>query len=302
MSKKTLKKNFFKFILSLLIFSAILIPFKSTLAAGLIPCGFSDNDPCTLCHFLVGFKGILDWGMKILITLSITAISIAGVMYVISSGSPEISKQAKSFVTSVLIGFALMLGAWLIVNTTFWIFSAKKEGAEGAFGLEGKSWNSFTCSTVSSSTGATTTGQGGVAAEPIATSFDCNNFTFQANIKNQCTGGDASEELKTLMICLKSKFGAKMTVNSISDSKGLQNCISNYEASGCAHAKSSCHYGGVTGGKSQAVDISSRTGLNIGAVTTAVKECGLDPAKSIKDESSSANHFHISTSSCQRAY
>jgi hypothetical protein len=291
-----IKKGFLFFSIFIFLFSLS----QTAIADGLVPCGIGVNSPCTLCHLIVGIWGIMEWSMTILITLSITAISIAGIIYIVSSGNPTLTKQAKDIVTTVLIGFALTLGAWLIVNTTLRIFSAKeKTSGQGDYnlGLESENWHTFSCSTISSSTGATTTGQGGVAAEPVATSFDCSNFKFQTGISAQCS--DASEELKTLMICLKGKFGDKMTVNSISDSAGLQNCISNYAKPPCAHAKSSCHYGGVAGRNSQAVDLSNKTGLTINEVTTAVTECGLDPSKSIKNE---ATHFHISTGSCQRAY
>jgi hypothetical protein len=217
-------------------------------------------------------------------------------MYVVSSGSPEMAKKAKSFVTSAIIGFAIMLGAWLIINTTFWVFSAKKEGADGAFGIEGRSWNSFTCSTVSSSTGKIVTGQGGVAAEPIMDGFDCANFNFQSGISAQC--GDASAPLQALMMCMQSKLGkSKMIITSISDSAGLSNCITtSYTKPPCAHTKSSCHYGGTSGGQSEAIDISTRSGVAASSIIAAANECG---AGFTKDEASSANHVHVSTASCK---
>lgn len=289
--RTSLKKKFF---LCLLFFSLIFSATKVNAASGLVPCGLGANDPCTLCHLIVGIQGLIQWGLGILIALSITAISIAGVIYIVSSGDPTLIKKAKDFVTSVIIGFALMLGAWLIVNTTLWIFSTKEDGSTGKYslGLESKNWYTFDCSTVSSSTGATTTGQGGVAAEPPATSFECGNFNFQSGISSQC--GDASPALQTLMICLKSKLGANMTVNSISDSAGLDHCTNNYDSS-CAHTKGSCHYGGIAGGQSEAVDISTRT-IDANAILSAADECG---AGYKKDESSSSNHIHISTTACR---
>ena len=289
-----LKKSLF---FCLLFFGAISAAAKVNAASGLVPCGLSTNDPCTLCHLIVGIQGLIQWGLGILIAISIVGISIAGVMYIVSSGDPTLIKKAKDFVTSVVIGFALMLGAWLIVNTTLWIFSTKEDGDTGDYslGLESKNWYTFDCSTVSSSTGATTTGQGGVAAEPPATSFECGNFNFQTtSIKDQCARGEASTALQTLMICLKSKLGANMMVNSISDDAGLSNCTNNYSKPPCAHAKSSCHYGGAAGGPSEAVDISTRT-IDANTILSAADECG---AGYKKDESATYNHIHISTTAC----
>ncbi|MFA5961411.1 MAG: hypothetical protein WC848_01870 [Parcubacteria group bacterium] len=122
-------------------------------AAGIVPCGTGANDPCTLCHLIIGIKNLMDWGMTIIITLAITAICIAGVILIVSSGDPKLTTQGKSFITSAVIGFALTLGAWLIVNVTLWIFSAKSGTGGYNLGLEqDKNWHSFTCSTTSTAT------------------------------------------------------------------------------------------------------------------------------------------------------
>ncbi len=280
---------FFSFSLFLLTFS------QANAASGLVPCGLGATDPCTLCHFLIGIQGLINWGMKIIVTISITGISIAGIMYVVSSGDPTFATKAKGFIQSVVIGFSLMLGAWLIINTVFWVFSAKKEGDKGAFGIEGKSWTSFSCSTTSSSVGSLTP-----STEAPISGYSKENFKFQSGIDSQM--GDASSSLQTLIVCLRNKLGSKMTINSISDSAGLDKCSgTGYAKPPCAHEKGSCHYGGVAGGKSEAVDISTTTGLTVGNITTAAKECGISD-KSIKDESSEANHVHVSTNNCQRGY
>lgn len=266
--------------------------FNSANAAGVVPCGLGTTDPCTLCHFLVGIKGLIDWGMTILVALSITGITIAGVLYVISSGSSTLITQAKGFITSVVIGFSLFLGAWLIINTVFYVFSAKK-GTTGTYslGLESKSWNSFSCSTTSTTMGVLPTN----TDAPI-TGYDCDKLTFQkSTIKSQCN--DASSELQTLIVCLRNKLGSKMTINSISDEAGPSRCQASWSQPPCAHEKSSCHYGGAIGGPSQAVDISTTTGLNFDNIKTAAKTCGIVD-EAIKDESDK-NHTHVSTNSCR---
>lgn len=286
-----MRNNFFQKLAGFLLLLVFLFSYHKTFAARLVPCGTGTNDPCTLCHLIVGVKGLIDWGMAILITLSITAIAIAGVIYVISTGDTGLTSKAKSFVTSVIIGFSLTLCAWLIINVVLWIFSAQK-GSDGYnLGLESKNWYTFTCNTTSSAFAGTAT------VESPASSFSCDNFTFQtSSIKSQCANGDASSSLQTLMICLKSKLGSAMTVNSISDDAGLQTCTTNYSQPPCAHTKGSCHYGGVAGGKSEAVDISTKTGLATSTIIAAANACG---AGYYKDESSSANHVHVSTTACK---
>lgn len=299
------KKQFF----FLLFFIFLLIaPIYTTNAAGVVPCGNGLTDPCTICHFIVGFKNLIDWGRNILIALSITSLSIAGVMYVISSGDPEMIKRAKSLAVNTVIGFSLMLGAWLIINTTFWIFSAKSAPVDSVekynLGLEAKSWDTFTCSTASSSTAPT--GEESVTP-PIGELADfCNTITFQNNdIKNQCLNGDASTELKELISCMYNQFDflfgydmKAMMINSISDSNGGVNCYATYTkqctpptitTNCCFHAKNSCHYGGTCAGQSFAIDINTSGGsvATANQIQIAATQCG---AKSLVE----GTHIHAS--------
>ncbi len=139
-----------------LLFFGIFLPIFSA-QAGLVPCGLSVDDKdlagdqtgaCTLCHLIVGIQNIVSFGLKLLITVAAVGIFIAGVMYIISSGSEEMMKNAKAFLTASLTGFTIVLCAWLIVNVIMWVLSAKtKLGVE-----EANNWYTFSCSTQSSAT------------------------------------------------------------------------------------------------------------------------------------------------------
>jgi hypothetical protein len=111
---------------------------------GLVPCGCPGN-PCTLCHLIIGFKKLIEYGMIILLASAIAAITIAGIMYMVSSGSEPAIQQAKSFLKAALIGLTVVLAAWLIVFTVLWGLSAK-----GDLGVGVSGWNTFTCSVKSS--------------------------------------------------------------------------------------------------------------------------------------------------------
>lgn len=270
--------------------------------AGLVSCGITATDPCTLCHLIVGIKSIIDWAMNtLLIPLSITAISIAGIIYIISSGNPTLTKQAKDIVSATLIGFALMLGAWLIINTTLTLFSAKEN-----LGIEKTNWYSFSCTTTSSSTGVLPT-----TTTTPTTTFNCDDFKFQTTqIKAQCN--DASPDLQALMLKMKNLLGDKMMITSVSDNNGggvtcysghnpdWKQCTNDSSTECCHHKKSSCHYGGSAGGtataKSEAIDVSTTTGLTADNIITAAKNSG---AGYWKDEAVSFNHIHVSTTKCQ---
>jgi hypothetical protein len=131
----------------LLIFSSLLF-FRIAFAAetGIVPCGHSA--PCTLCHLIIGIYNIVQFGLKLLVTAPLAAITIAGVMYVLAGGTDMIN-SAKSFLRSAITGFALVLGAWLIVSVTMWLISAKEDLGIGKTGWRSGSIT-YACSTKSS--------------------------------------------------------------------------------------------------------------------------------------------------------
>lgn len=119
--------------------------FHSTLAAeseGLVKCG-NDSDPsnrCTLCHLVLGFKTIIDYGFVIFVTLALLMVVVGGVMYIISAGDQGLIGTAKGILKNALFGFCFVLLAWFLVNFTIYILKANV-GVEGT----GKLWYKFTC-------------------------------------------------------------------------------------------------------------------------------------------------------------
>lgn len=118
---------------------------------GLVPCGrvtgiAGETSPCTLCHFILGFQRLVQYGLYMVTTLAFVGIFLAGVTYTISSGSSEMVTTAKRFLTGTLTGFAIVLGAWFIINITLWAVAAK-----GNLGIErAQSWWQFKCSIANS--------------------------------------------------------------------------------------------------------------------------------------------------------
>ena len=90
-------------------------------ADGLVPCGRNEGTPaeqapCTVCHVIVGGVGLIKWGLSIMTILGITVAFGMAVLYVVSAGDEGMMSTAKGGIKAVLIGFAIMLSAWLIVN------------------------------------------------------------------------------------------------------------------------------------------------------------------------------------------
>ncbi|HFC76709.1 MAG TPA: hypothetical protein ENJ27_00575 [Candidatus Moranbacteria bacterium] len=122
-------------------------PVQSVVAAGdtggLVPCGHGSNSDnrCTLCDLFVGIDRIIRWGRNILVAVALTALTVGGIMYIVSAGNQQMMETAKNLITQALTGVVIVLGAWLIINTVLWLAVTKDDMGVGA----GNWWN-FDCS------------------------------------------------------------------------------------------------------------------------------------------------------------
>lgn len=131
--------------------------------AALVPCGRSsgtaaEQAPCTVCHLVIGGKGVIDYGLQIMTFVAIAVIVAMAIFYIVSTGDEGMMQTAKSGIKAALIGFAVMLGAWLIVNTTLRILSATIPG----LGITASGFT-FSCDVSSSAGSGTGTAAGGTS-------------------------------------------------------------------------------------------------------------------------------------------
>ena len=94
---------------------------------GLVPCGRSTNDPntpepenapCTFCHFFVMLDRIIDWLIIVIAPIAaLLFIVIGGFLILVSRGNPVMYQKGRNFIVWALIGVAVMLSAWVLVNT-----------------------------------------------------------------------------------------------------------------------------------------------------------------------------------------
>lgn len=106
-------------------------PSPSADSPSLIPCGRNIDDkntgdidetkPCTLCHIVLGGQKLISWGLRIMSIIAITVIFAMGVLYILSAGNSSMMETAKGGMIASLIGFAVMLSAYLIVNVVLTI-------------------------------------------------------------------------------------------------------------------------------------------------------------------------------------
>lgn len=72
---------------------------------------------CTACHVVGMANGIIKWLIGILFLLFAALMMIAGVRLVASAGNPGALSDAKDKFINAIIGFVIVLSAWLIVDT-----------------------------------------------------------------------------------------------------------------------------------------------------------------------------------------
>jgi len=123
--KKSMKKLFI-----LITLFALFIPVL-TKAASLVPCGLSEDDPdtpminettsCTACDLLVLFQNILKFALEIAFLIVIGFIAYGGFRWIFSGGNEANIKAGQQIMTNAIIGLLIILCAWLIVNTVFWL-------------------------------------------------------------------------------------------------------------------------------------------------------------------------------------
>lgn len=83
-------------------------------AQGIVPqC---DGNDCQAFHLVQLAQNIINWLITISVFVAVGLIAYAGFQLVISGGNQSARTQAHSMVWSVVIGFIIMLSAWLVVD------------------------------------------------------------------------------------------------------------------------------------------------------------------------------------------
>ncbi len=109
-------------------------------ASGIVPCGNPGQSACNLCDLIIGFHTLVGFLSGLLVTVALAGIFFAGVMYIVSSGDEGMMTSAKNFAKASVIGFAFVMGAWLIVNVTMWALSVRPD-----LGIKQTNWYTFDC-------------------------------------------------------------------------------------------------------------------------------------------------------------
>jgi len=103
-------------LLILLFLVLFLIPTLAS-AAGLVPCGGAGEPVCSIGCFFVMLANIYNFIVgKIAPALAILALTIGGIILIISAGNPSAVGLGKKIIYSAIIGLILVYCSWLIIN------------------------------------------------------------------------------------------------------------------------------------------------------------------------------------------
>lgn len=119
-----LQKQKIIFILSLIF--AFALPFFAS-ARGLVPCGGIGENPCNVQDIFSLIARVTNWLIFVAGIYAVAQIILNGFYLVVSMGNEEAITKRKSGLTSAVIGFVLVMLAYVIINTA--VNSILLEGA-----------------------------------------------------------------------------------------------------------------------------------------------------------------------------
>ena len=115
------------------------VPFVVS-AAGLVPCGGAEPEkPCQTCDVVLLTNNVVAWLVMILGTIAAILIVVAGVRLVTSGGNMSAKEAAKSSMTNLLIGYLIVLSAWLVLD--YGLKALLIQDGASSFGV----WNTISC-------------------------------------------------------------------------------------------------------------------------------------------------------------
>lgn len=131
-----LNKTMRIFLLTFVVFSIFALPVAVT-AQGLVPCGGAGQPECQACHLVILADTIIDFLITISAAIGAILFALAGLKMATSGGNETAVSDAKKSMTNIVIGFIILLAAWLIVDTIMKTFAV----GDSRFGT----WNKIQC-------------------------------------------------------------------------------------------------------------------------------------------------------------
>jgi len=111
-----MKKIFLPIVIFCLL-SIIFVPFLVKAEDGIVPCGNPGGSACGISDFFTMLGNIYHFIVFDIATpLAVIALTVGGIMMMISAGSPDLMGKGKKILYAAIIGLALVWGSWLIID------------------------------------------------------------------------------------------------------------------------------------------------------------------------------------------
>lgn len=117
-------------------------------AANIVPCGNTGEEMCQTCHVIVLGQNILNFFVTTMAIVIALVFAIGGFKMLMSAGSTEAVSSAKNMMTNSVIGFVIVLTAWIVIDTALKLFIGDD--------TLGRPWNEVQCVEQPDRTTATT--------------------------------------------------------------------------------------------------------------------------------------------------
>ena len=114
---KNLILTFFCFFILVIGSVAIFVPASVSAQTGIAQLAGCSGVDCSACNIVDMANGGIKWLIGILFIVFALLLAIAGVKLVTSGGNHSALDEAKSSFTNAIVGFLIILSAWLIVDT-----------------------------------------------------------------------------------------------------------------------------------------------------------------------------------------
>ena len=129
-----------KYLVALGVMAVLFIVPMTVGAADLVPeCGGDGEPACQACYVVELVNNVVGWLVMILGVIAAILIVVAGSRLVTSGGNASAKEQAKSSMTNLIIGYIIVLSAWLVMD--YGLRALLVEGGSAQFGV----WNAISC-------------------------------------------------------------------------------------------------------------------------------------------------------------
>ncbi len=278
------------FFVSMMLGIIVFLP-SAFVQADIVPCQGPD---CQACNLVELGQNLLTWFIGIMASFIALMFAIGGLKMVMSGGNTESVSKARSIMSSSIIGFFILLAAWLIVDTVMKLFVD-----EAQVGV----WNSIECAvqpTMTGTPGGTPT-TGGVTTTPPTGAVAC---TDDAGLIAKYGGSPVGQEASGLRAMINCYLADPAIAEAVDQNqiytvdRSHPRCAltnGNPVCGACSHSNNSCHYGRGHGNGAMGVDFNAKAGFTEATLHSRLQAKSGSCGGTFLNE---GDHTHISMASC----